>query len=104
MVKIILPDGTKVSYRKQVIPSQIAEKLHIKNPVAAMVNGELVDLDKKVTKDASVEILTLDDKQGLEVLRHSAGHILALAVKRMFPEVRSEFIRHNLNLFYRNKH
>jgi threonyl-tRNA synthetase len=88
MVKIILPDGTKVNYRRQVTPLQIAEKLNIKFPVAAMVNGELVDLDRKITKDASVEILTPDDKQGLEVLRHSAAHVLALAVKKLFPGVK----------------
>lgn len=88
MVRIILPDGTKISYRKQVMPSQIAERLGIKNAVAAMVNGELVDLDKKITKDSSVEIITLDSKQGLEILRHSASHILALAVKRLFPDVK----------------
>lgn len=56
--------------------------------VAARLNGALVDLDKTLEEDATVEGLTANSPKGLEVLRHSASHIMAQAVKSLFPEAR----------------
>ena len=67
--------------------NQIAESIHSglkKQAVAARVNGRLVDLDHKLCEDAEVSIITLDSEDGLYVYRHSAAHLMAQAVKRMY--------------------
>ena len=49
------------------------------------VDGELKDLSHKITKDSKVKIITPNDKEGLEVIRHDAAHIMAMAVQELFP-------------------
>lgn len=56
--------------------------------VAAKVNGRLVDLAAPITEDAMVEAVRIDSPEGLEILRHSASHVMAQAVKRLFPEAK----------------
>jgi threonyl-tRNA synthetase len=56
--------------------------------VAAKVNGRLVDLTAPITEDAMVEAVRIDSPEGLEILRHSASHVMAQAVKRLFPEAK----------------
>ncbi len=56
--------------------------------IAARVNGEVVSLTAPLTEDASVELLTFGDPDGAKVFRHTASHILAQAVKRLYPEVK----------------
>ncbi len=56
--------------------------------VAARLNGTLVDLDTTLERDAAIEGLTADSAKGLEILRHSASHIMAQAVKSLFPEAK----------------
>jgi threonyl-tRNA synthetase len=56
--------------------------------IAARLNGELVDLDRNLEEDATLEGLTAGSPKGLEILRHSASHIMAQAVKSLFPEAR----------------
>jgi threonyl-tRNA synthetase len=56
--------------------------------VAAKVNGRLVDLAAPMTEDAMVEAVRIDSPEGLEILRHSASHVMAQAVKRLFPEAK----------------
>jgi threonyl-tRNA synthetase len=48
------------------------------------VNGRLIDLEAPLERDAELEIVTLDSKEGLQVYRHSAAHVLAQAVKRIY--------------------
>jgi len=55
-----------------------------KNAVAGKINGKAVDLSTPLTEDVSLEILTLDSKEGLEVMRHSTAHLMAQAVKRLY--------------------
>ena len=49
------------------------------------VNGELKDLSHIITEDSKVKIITSKDKEGLEVIRHDAAHIMAMAVQELFP-------------------
>ncbi|MBR5453594.1 MAG: threonine--tRNA ligase, partial [Clostridia bacterium] len=56
--------------------------------IAALVNGELVGMTEKITSDADVTLLTFEDDGGKKVFRHTASHILAQAVKRLYPDVK----------------
>lgn len=72
-------------------PAQIAADISgrlAKEAVAAKVDGQLVDLMRPLAKDSTLELLTFNTPEGLEVARHSAAHILAQAVKRLFPEAK----------------
>ena len=58
-----------------------------KNALAVRVNDKLQDLDTTITTDATVTIITSRDKEGLEIIRHSCSHVMAEAVKELWPEV-----------------
>ncbi|MBW2966346.1 threonine--tRNA ligase [Candidatus Woesearchaeota archaeon] len=91
MLAITLPDGTKVNVKEGTDCQKLAEMIGIglaKRAVAAKVNGEMVDMDYELTKNAKVEIITVDSSGGLSILRHSASHILASAVKKLFPKAK----------------
>ena len=91
MPVITFPDGSQKEYGEPISASQIAEDIGprlAKAAVAARVNGELRDLDSVIDADGSVEIITLDQSEGLDVLRHSAAHIMAEAVKRLYPDAK----------------
>ncbi|MGC6588874.1 threonine--tRNA ligase [Paenibacillus sp. Dod16] len=86
-IVVTLPDGSKKEYPAQTTMDQIAESIHSglkKQAVAAKVNGKLVDLDHKLCEDAEVSIITLDSEDGLYVYRHSAAHLMAQAVNRLY--------------------
>jgi len=90
-VNIRLPDGSVEQYDAPVTPLEVAGRIGARlaaAAVAAKVNGKSVDLDHKITGDVDLEIITADSDEGLEILRHSAAHIMAQAVKRLFPEAR----------------
>ncbi len=85
---ITLKGGDKKEYAAEVTCKQIAQDISeglARAAVAAKVNGVLVDLSHVVDKDAEVEIVTLKDKEGLQVYRHTTAHVLAQAVKTIFP-------------------
>ncbi|WP_054948860.1 threonine--tRNA ligase [Numidum massiliense] len=87
-VHVTLPDGAVKQFRSGTTAGEVAaaiSKSLSKVAVAAKVNGELVDLQTKLTQDAHVAILTLKDEEGLEVYRHSTTHLMAQAVKRLYP-------------------
>ena len=88
MLNIILPDGKKLSFKSKVNGLEIAEKISkslSKQALIMSVNGELKDLSFTIQKDSSVKIITHKDKEGLEVIRHDAAHIMAMAVQELFP-------------------
>ncbi len=90
-VKITFPDGDVRTYPSGVTPRKIAEEIGpglARNALAASVNGGAVDIDTPITTDASVCILTFDDPQGRDIYRHSSAHIMAQAVKRLYPDAR----------------
>ncbi len=66
------------------IARSISEGLE-RNAICGKVNGELVDLSYPITEDCSLEIITLKDKEGLDVYRHTCSHVLAMAIKQIYP-------------------
>ena len=89
MVNITLPDGSVRSYEQAVSGLDIAgdiSKSLAKAALAVTVDGVLTDAYLPIEQDATVTIVTRDSEEGLELLRHDAAHILAEAVKELYPE------------------
>jgi threonyl-tRNA synthetase len=87
-LQVTLPDGTQREAAAGTTPRQIAESIGpglAGAALAAKVNGEVWDLDRPLESNAKVSILTERDAEALQVLRHSSAHILATAVREMFP-------------------
>ena len=90
MVAIKLPDGSVMDFAGNVSGAEIAGKISAglaKNALAVKVNDKLQDLDTTITTDATVTVITTKDKEGLEILRHSCSHVMAEAVKELWPDV-----------------
>ncbi|MDG1906512.1 MAG: threonine--tRNA ligase [Arenicella sp.] len=88
-IKISFPDGAVREFAAPTTGMAIANDISSglrRNAVAVKVNGALWDLTREIAADAQVEIVTRDTDEGLEVLRHDAAHIMAEAVKELFPE------------------
>ena len=88
MPNITLPDGKKLSFKSNVTGYEVAEKISkslSKQALIVSVDGELKDLSFPIQKDSSVKIITSKDKEGLDVIRHDAAHIMAMAVQELFP-------------------
>ena len=91
MVRLTFPDGSVKEFESGVSAAEVAESIGprlARSAVAAKINGRLADLAEPVTADAAIEIVTDSTEEGLEVLRHTASHVMAQAVKRLFPGVR----------------
>jgi len=92
MIKITLPDGSKMEFKKKKItPAEIALKIGeglAKAALCAKVNGSLVDINFPITKDSELSIITFKDDEGKEVFRHSAGHVMSQAVCRLYKDVK----------------
>ncbi|WP_028400077.1 threonine--tRNA ligase [Ectobacillus panaciterrae] len=91
VIKIIFPNGCEKDYSKGITLEEIAESISPglrKKAIAGQVNGQLFDLRRSIHEDAKIEILTLDSKSGLGILRHTAAHVLAQAIKRMYGNVK----------------
>ena len=89
MPNITLPDGSVREFEGVTRGAEIAEAIGkglARNAVAVRVDGELWDLGRDITEDARIEIVTRDSDAGLELLRHDAAHVLAEAVKELWPE------------------
>ncbi len=88
MPNITLPDGKKISFKNKVTGQEIAEKISkslSKQALIMSVDGELKDLSFSIQNDSSIKIITNKDKEGLEVIRHDAAHIMAMSVQELFP-------------------
>ena len=88
---ILIKDGSKLEMEAGASVMDVAKKISeglARNAIAGKVNGKLCQLATKVAEGDLVEIVTLKDKEGLEVFRHSSAHILALAVKRLYPNTK----------------
>ena len=91
MPQITLPDNTKKKFKEAVTVEEIAKEIGPglgKSVVAGKIDGILVDASELVTKDCSIQILTADDTEGLEIIRHSCAHLLAHALKQLFPDTK----------------
>jgi threonyl-tRNA synthetase len=89
MPVITLPDGFKREFDDAVTVMEVAKSIGsglAKATLAGKVNNELVDASTILTEDSDLQIITSKDEEGLEVIRHSAAHLLAQAVKHVFPE------------------
>lgn len=89
MIRITLPDGSERDFPEALSVAQVAQSIApslAKAALAAKVNDVLVDTSHMITTDARLAIITAKDKEGLDVLRHSTAHLLAYAVKTLFPE------------------
>ena len=90
-VKIILPDGSAKEYAAGTTLGEAVKQLSnslAKKVLAANVNGELTDLCEELVDGSEVAFLTFEDEGGKHTLRHTASHILAQAVKRLWPEAK----------------
>ncbi len=90
-MKITLKDGSVKEYEQPMSVYEIAADLSeglARAACAGEVNGSVVDLRTVIDSDASLNIVTANDAEGLRVIRHTASHVLAEAVKRLFPEAK----------------
>ena len=88
MVKVTFPDGAAREYEDGVTPMEIAKSISkglAKKVLAAKLDGELRDATRPLDGDAAIELVTADDPEGLELIRHDAAHVLAEAVQALFP-------------------
>jgi threonyl-tRNA synthetase len=89
MIHITLPDGSKREYPGPVTVAEVAASIGAglaKAALAGKVDGTVVDTSYRIDADAALSILTARDSDGLEVIRHSTAHLLAYAVKELFPD------------------
>ncbi|MGA0843804.1 MAG: threonine--tRNA ligase [Arenicellales bacterium] len=89
MMKVTLPDGNIREYSMPMTVGEVAADIGpglAKATLAGSVNGRLVDASFAITEDADLRIITGKDAEGLEVIRHSCAHLLAQAVKELYPE------------------
>lgn len=91
MVAITLPNGDIKQFDGQTSVMEVAQSIGAglaKATVAGRVNGKLVDACDPISEDASVQIITPKDEEGVEIIRHSTAHLLGHAVKQLYPEVK----------------
>jgi threonyl-tRNA synthetase len=89
MIAITLPDGSKREFAQPVTVAEVAASIGsglAKSALAGKVDGKVVDLSHRIETDAMLSIVTDKSPEGLEVLRHSTAHLLAYAVKELFPD------------------
>lgn len=90
MIEIKFPDGSVKEFGKGITLEEIAGSISSslkKKAVAGKVNDGLYDLRRNIEENAEVEIITIDSNEGVEIARHSAAHILAQSVKRMYGDI-----------------
>jgi len=89
MLTITLPDGSKRAFSAAIDGAAIAASIGprlARAAVAVRVDGKLKDLSASVTDDAAIEVVTRDSTDGLKILRHDAAHVMAEAVKELYPQ------------------
>ncbi|MCB5092688.1 threonine--tRNA ligase [Streptococcus mutans] len=90
MIKITFPDGAVREFVIGTTTSEIAESISkslAKKALAGKFNGQLIDTTRAITQDGSIEIVTPDHEDALDILRHSAAHLFAQAARRLFPDI-----------------
>ncbi|WP_024614902.1 threonine--tRNA ligase [Clostridium sp. Ade.TY] len=91
MVKITLKDGSVKEFENGVSVLEIAKSISeglARNTFCAKIDGKVVDLRHPVNEDCELELCTFDSQEGKDALRHTASHVLAYAVKRLFPDAK----------------
>ncbi|HHE37580.1 MAG TPA: TGS domain-containing protein, partial [Candidatus Cloacimonetes bacterium] len=90
-IKITFPDNSIKEYPKNISPLEIAESIShglAKAVISAKVNDRLVDVNYQIKEDAKIELIKFDSDIGKEVYWHSTAHLMAQAVKQLFPDVK----------------
>ncbi|HFU5874853.1 threonyl-tRNA synthetase [Enterococcus faecium] len=90
MIKITFPDGAVKEFESGTTTLAIAESISkslAKKALAGKVNGKLVDLTRPIEENASIEIITPDHEDALGLVRHSAAHLMAQAMRRLYPNI-----------------
>ncbi len=91
MIQVTLPDGNIRSYSNPISGLELAKDISTslaKIALAIEVDNKLVDLSTIIDKDAQVKIITSKDSEGLEIIRHDAAHLLAQAIKNLYPKTK----------------
>ncbi len=91
MIKITFPDGNIKEYNKGIKVIEIAKDISIslaKKVVAGSINDTLVDILYVINEDATFKLITLDDEVAIDILNHSTAHLLAQAIKNLYPEAK----------------
>ena len=91
MITITLPDGSRREFEAPVTVMQVAESIGpglAKATVAGKVDGRQVDASDPIERDASLQILTPKDAEGVEIIRHSCAHLVGHAVKQLYPDAK----------------
>ena len=89
MIVITLPDGSRREYPGPVTVAEVAQSIGsglAKAALAGKVDGRMVDTSFRIDQDASLSIVTDKDADGVDVIRHSTAHLLAYAVKELYPD------------------
>ena len=89
MLSVTLPDGSKREFDSAVSVADVAKSISTslgKAAIAARVDGKLVDTTHVIDKDVTLAIITDKDPEALEIVRHSTAHLMAQAVKELYPE------------------
>lgn len=90
MIKLTFPDSSVREFESGTTGAQIAANISSslsKDALAIVINGEAKDLSIPITTDSTIKILTAKDPESLEIIRHDAAHIIAEAVKELYPDV-----------------
>ena len=89
MLNITLPDGAVREFSAPLTVAQVTEEIGpglARAAIAGSIDGRVVDLDTEIDRDCELSVITARDEAGLEIIRHSTAHLLAQAVKQLFPE------------------
>ncbi|SJZ64379.1 threonyl-tRNA synthetase [Globicatella sulfidifaciens DSM 15739] len=90
MITLTFPDGNTREYEQGVTTREVAESISkslAKASLAGKLNGELIDFERPIMEDGSIEIITNKSEEALEILRHSTAHLMAHAMTRLFPGI-----------------
>nr|WP_249879052.1 threonine--tRNA ligase [Niallia circulans] len=91
MIKVVLADGSMKEYPKGSTVAEIAESISVslkKKAVGAKINDEWsVDMSHQIEEDVHLAIITIDSEEGVSIMRHSSAHVMAQAIKRLYPNV-----------------
>ncbi len=91
MINITLPDGSIKAFDKIPTGTDVALSVSegfLRNCVAMEIDGEIFDLGRKIEKDSSVRLITTKDPEALEIMRHSAAHVMAQAIMRLYKDAK----------------
>ena len=90
MITLTFPDGNTREYEQGVTTREVAESISkslAKSSLAGKLNGELIDFERPIMEDGTIEIITNKSEEALEILRHSTAHLMAHAMTRLFPGI-----------------